>query len=377
MLKRFKRLRALIQKETIQLLRDRRTLAIMLISPVVALLLLAYAVDLTVDHIPMAVADMSKDARSRALVDALVASDYYDVAMYVDSEAAVIRAIDEGRVRAGLVIPAGFATRVKRGDAQALILLDGSDSFTVQSGYAAAAAVSQAQAMALTVEKVERMGASIGSLPITSSTRILYNPDIDDMIFMMPMLAAILMQLAAFNMTAVSVARERELGTIEQILVTAARPIELMISKIVPNIGLTVIVTLIIIATGIYWFQVPFKGNVWLFAWLSILFIISGLGLGLLVSTVAKTQNQAQQVTGVILLLSILLTGFVYPREPMPPVARFIGNLIPLTYFGRIIRGIFTKGVGLTFLWEDVLALVFYVVAVVALAWATFKRRLD
>lgn len=375
--KQLRRLRALIQKESIQLLRDRRTLAIMLIAPVLALLLLAYAVDLTVDHIPTAVVDMSKDARSRALVEALVASGYFDVTMYMDSEEAVIRAIDEGRVQAGLVIPAGFATRVKRGDAQALILLDGSDSFTMQSGYAAAAAVSQAQAMELTVEKVERMGASIGSLPITSSTRILYNPDIDDMIFMMPMLAAILMQLVSFNMTAVSVARERELGTIEQILVTAARPIELMISKIVPNIGLTAVVTLVIIVTGIYWFGVPFKGNIWLFAWLSILFIISGLGLGLLVSTVTKTQNQAQQVTTVIVLVCMLLTGFVYPREPMPPVARFIGNLIPLTYFGRIIRGIFTKGVGLTFLWEDVLALVFYVVAVVTLAWATFKRRLD
>lgn len=145
----------------------------------------------------------------------------------------------------------------------------------------------------------------------------------------------------------------------------------------VPNIFLTVLNMLSVILVGVFWFGVPFRGNLWLFAWLSLLFIISGLGLGLLISTVSQTQKQAQQISSLILMLNMLLTGFMYPRAPMPPVIRAVGNLIPLTYFTRIIRGVFTKGIGLSFMWEDVLALLVYGTVVMTLASATFKKRLD
>ena len=377
MRRRLKRLAALTRKETIQLLRDRRTLAIMLITPLLELLFLGYAMDLTVDHIPTAVADMSMDVQSRAFLDALVVSEHFDMEMVAQSEAHVIRAIDEGRVRAGVVIPPRFTARVERGDAQVLVLLDGSDSFTVQSGYSAAVAIAQARAMELMVKKVSRTGASVGALPITSSARTLYNPDMSGMVFFVPALAAMLMQLVSLNLTTMAVVRERELGVLEQLLATPARPIELMISKMVPNVFLTVLNMLTIVLVGVFWFGVPFKGNLWLFAWLSLLFIISGMGLGLLISTVSQTQKQAQQVYSLILLLSMLLTGFMYPRAPMPPVIRAVGNLIPLTYFIRIIRGIFTKGVGLSFMWDDVLALLVYGTVVMGLASVTFKKRLD
>jgi ABC-2 type transport system permease protein len=378
MRKSLKRIGALIQKETIQILRDWRTLAMILSLPLIEMFLFAYAVTLTVDHIPTAVADMSRDAQSRAFVEALEISGYFDMEMHVEGKEQVLQAIGEGRVKAGVVITPDFAAQIERGDAQALIVLDGSDSFTVQAGYSAASAIAQAQGMELMLEKAGQMGQDgIGSLPIYTSTRILYNPNMDGLVFMIPGIAALLLLLLTIGQVSTSVVRERELGTLEQILVTPVRPLELIIGKMTPNILLTVIDMLIIILAGVFWFDVPFQGNPWLFAWLSLLYIVSGLGLGLLVSTGAQTQKQAQQITTMLMLLGMLLTGLIYPRAPMPPVVRAFGNLIPATYFIRIARGIITKGVGLSFMWSDVLVLVIYGTVTMMLAAATFKKRLD
>jgi len=377
--KRLKRLVAVIKKEMIQVLRDRRTLAIVLITPLLELFLFSYAVDMTVDHIPMAVADMSLDNESRALIKALTASGYFDITLSVRDEEQVVRAIDEGRVQAGVVIPPDFAQQVERGDAQALILLDGSDSFTVQSGYSAAMAIAQAEAIDLLAQQVGRLGISVSldSLPVTTATHVLYNPALDDMVFIVPALAVLILQVLSVNLTAMAVARERELGTIEGLLITPIRPTELMLSKMTPNLFVSAVGLASITLLGIYWFDVPFQGDPWLFAWVSLLFIISGLGLGLLISTVSHTQHQAQQITVLLFLLNLLLTGFIYPRAPMPPVVQAIGNLIPLTYAIRITRGIFTKGVGLSFVWTDVLALAFYGGMMIIAASVTFKKRLD
>ena len=370
---------ALTKKELTQLVRDRGTFALILFLPVVELLLFAYAVSLTVDHIPTAVADLSLDAQSRAFVDALTVSGFFDVTLRVQDESQVIRAIDEGVVRAGIVIPPDFASQTERGGAQVLILLDGSDSFTVQSGYSAAAAIAQDRATQMLLEQFGRAGASGGviTLPVVTASHILYNPDMDDMVFLVPAIAAAILQLMSLGLTAMAVVRERELGTIEQLLVTPARPLELMVAKMVPNLLVSVFNLVFLMALSVFWFGVPFQGNPWLFGWLSLIFLASGLGMGLLISTMAKTQKQAQELTMLMVLLSLLLTGFIYPREPMPPVVRAVGNLIPLTYFIRIARGIITKGIGLEFLWTDALALVFYGVLMLVLASVTFKKRLD
>lgn len=379
-------------------MRDRRTLTLVLVLPFVELFLLAYAVDLTVDHIPTAVADLSQDRESQALIDALAVSGFFDVEAYLADESQLIQAIDEGRVRAAVLIPPDFAAQVERGTAQVLILLDGSDSFTVQSGYSAALAITQAHGLELMVQKAGRLGAtlkrpspsadlpapatagpppSLGSLPVNSVTRVLYNPTMDDMVFLLPAIAAFLLQTMAVNLTAQSVVRERELGTIEQLLSTPARPMELMISKMLPNLVVTFIGLMCVTFVGGYWFEVPFRGNIWLFAWLSLLFAISGLGLGLLISTIAQNQKQAQMITTLVLLLSLLLTGFVYPRASMPAVVQAVGNLIPLTYFIRITRAVYTKGVGLSFFWGDVISLAIYAGVVMLGAAITFKKRLD
>ena len=380
MRKRLQRLTALIQKETFQLIRDRRTLMMILALPLIQLFLFAYALKLTVDHLPTALVDQSHDAKSRALIEDLENSGYFDMNFILQDEKQVIQLIDNGQARAGIVIPPDFSAHLERGDANLLILLDGSDSFSLQAGFNAASSIAQTYNVNLITEKVTRSGnagVSLGSLPQSSELRVLYNPDSNDLVFILPGLAALIIQSLAVASAATAVVRERESGTLEQILTTPARPIELMISKLVPTLVLILLDMFIILGIGVFWFKVPFQGNPLTGILLAFLFIISCLGLGLMVSTLARTQKQAQQISNVLMLFSLLLSGFIYPRNNMATIPKAIGSLLPLTYFIRIARGIITKGVGMSILWSDTLVLVFYAVVIISLAAATFRKRLD
>jgi len=379
MAKSLQRLRALIYKEALQVLRDRRTLILFFALPLIELFLFAYAVSLTVTHLPTALVDQSLDTRSRDFTQALVNSGNFDITLILQNEQQVQQAIDAGTVKAGMVIPPDFSDQVLNGKGSVLLLLDGSDSFSVQSGYNAALSIAQKYALDLTIEKVQSREASgaTGTLPITTATRVLYNPDIKDLIFILPGLIALIMQIILVTHSAMALVREREAGTLEQLLATPARPAEMVVAKLIPGMAVAMLDMAVILAIGVFWFQVPFQGSVLLLAGLSILFIISGMGLGLIISAVARNQRQAQQLTAVIQLLAMLLTGFLYPRTTMPVWTQIIGNLVPMTYFVRIIRGIMTKGVGMAFLWTDSLTLLVYAGIALAIAAAVSKKRLD
>jgi drug efflux transport system permease protein len=381
--KSLKRLAALLRKETTQLLRDRRGLLLILGLPLIQLFLYAYAANTSVYHIPLVVADQSNDRKSREFIQALVNSQYFDVALRLQSEGEVIDAIDKGEVRAGLVIPPTFATTTDRGTANVLMLLDGSDSASASAGAGAAALVAQSYSLQLASERVERQGVTITSpaafqaLPITASTRVLYNPDMIDIWFVLPGLVGLLLQTLAVQQAALVVVRERELGTIEQILITPTRPLELVLAKMIPLLFLSLLGMGIITGIGVFWFGVPFQGNLFLYFWLGLLFIASSLGLGLLISNRAHTQREAVQSALATMLFGMLLSGWIYPQSAMPAIPRFIGDLIPMTYFLRISRAIFTKGVGLEFVWSDALVLVVYTLVVTLIAAKNFKKRLD
>lgn len=214
-------------------------------------------------------------------------------------------------------------------------------------------------------------------MPVVMAERVLYNPDMDDLAFILPGLIALLVQNVITAQAAVGVVRERELGTMEQLLATPIRPIELLIAKLVPGLILVLGDAAIILSLGVFWFKVPFHGDLGLFAGMIVLFIIAGIGLGLLISTVSKSQRQAQQISVVLMVFTMLLTGFIYPRTSMPLWSQWVGNLIPLTYFVRIARGVVTKGVGLAYFWQDAVALAVFAVATFGLAAALFKKRLD
>ena len=383
-----RRIWAVIQKEFIQTLRDRRTLAIQLALPLIQLFLYGYAIRMSVDHVPTVVADQSLDAASRAYVEAMTTSGYFDVVAYVPDQAEAVQAVDEGRAQAAVVIPPGFAARVERGQAQVLFVVDGSDLFTSQSAYNAASSIAQAHATELLMARMARTGQALrqsseqatgiqGLLPLDVRIRILYNPNLDDLWFLVPGMLAMLLQVQSITLTAAAVVREREVGTIEQILVTPIRPGELMLGKVVPNIVIALVNLLTILGLGVFWFGVPFQGNFWLFLWLAFLYVFSGLGLGLLISTVSQNQKQAQQLIGMFTLVGIVLGGFVFPRYAMPPAIRPIGWLFPLTYFIPLSRGIITKGVGIEFMWGQVGALFVYVVVIMVFAARAFKEGLD
>ncbi|RLC81423.1 MAG: ABC transporter permease [Chloroflexi bacterium] len=374
------RIWAVIQKEFIQTMRDRRTLMMLLSMPIIQLLLFGYAVHMSVEHIPTAVADQSRDSASQAYVSAMEASGYFDVVAYVPSQAEVTRAIDEGRVQAGIVIPPDFAAHVEQGDAQALFLVDGSDLFTSQSAYNAATAIADVHATGVLLEKLERSGQipqDQSLLPLDALVRILYNPNLTDLWFIIPGMCAMILQTQTIALTTAAVVREREMGTIEQLLVTPILPIELMIGKIVPNIIIALINMLTILALGVFTFHVPFQGSFWLFFWLAFMYVFSGLGLGLLISTISQNQQQAQQMNMALALVGMLLGGFMFPRSAMPAALRLVGNLFPLTYFIPISRGIITKGIGIEFLWGQVVALLIYVFVVMTIASRAFKQGLD
>ena len=381
--KRIQRLSALIRKETTQLLRDRRTLMFIIALPFIELVLFAYAVSLTVYHLPTAVVDQSHDEKSRQFIQAMVNSQYFDMTVSLQTEPQVIQAIDEGQTKAGIVIPPDFAAHIQRGDASVLIILDGSDSFSVQSGYAGASSVAQAFSIGLTTERLQAMGTALGGAgsltasPIVTSTRVLYNPDLKDLWFILPAIIGMIIQTLAVAQAAMIVVKEREIGTIEQILATPTRPLELILGKMIPLLVIILLLTGVILALGVFWFGVAFQGSLWLYFWLSLLFIGSSLGLGLLVSTISRTQKQAQQISMVIMLFSMLLSGIVYPRNAMPLVPQLIGDLLPLTYFIRISRAIITKGVDLSYVWQDGLVLLGYGLLVVLIASLSFKKRLD
>lgn len=381
--RRWLRISALIIKETTQLLRDRRTLMMIFGLPLIELFLFGYAVSLTVYHIPTAVVDQSQSKESRDFIQALVNSQYFDVTQVLQNQNQIMQQIDAGQVKAGIVILPAFASDIESGNANVLILLDGADSFSVQSGYSAASIIAQNYSIQLTVEKVQQAGAAAGplrqalSMPITTSIQVLYNPDLRDLWFILPAIVGMIMQSLAVVLAAMAIVREREVGTLEQLLATPTRPLELILGKMIPLLLVCLLVIGITLGLGVFWFGVPFQGNLWLYLWLALLFIASSLGLGLLVSTVARNQKQAQQITQMLMIFSMLLTGLVYPRNAMPVVSQFIGDLIPLTYFIRISRGIVTKGVGLSFFWGDALVLLIYGITVMIAASLSFRNRLD
>jgi ABC-2 type transport system permease protein len=371
---------AVIQKEFIQTLRDRRTLLIQLSLPMIQLFLYGYAINMNVDHVPTVVADQSLDAASRAYVSAMTTSGYFDVVRYVPGQDEVVQAIDQGNAQAGVLIPPDFSARVERGDAQVLLLVDGSDIFTSQSAYNAATAIAQAHATEVLMTRIERAGGGTerqNLLPLDARVRILYNPNLDDLWFLIPGMAAMLLQVQSIALTAAAVVREREVGTIEQILVTPIRPAELMLGKIVPNIVIALVNLLTVLGLGIFWFGVPFQGSFWLFIWLAFMYVFSGLGLGLLISTVSQSQRQAQQLIGMFTIVGTVLGGFIFPRYSMPLALRLVGNIFPLTYFIPIARGIITKGVGIECLWEQVGALLVYIVVIMTFAARAFRQGLD
>lgn len=364
----WRRIWAMTLKEFIQLWRNRLVLPAMLAGPLLEMMLFAAAIHTDVRHIPMVVADQSVSPASRSYLNAFTTSDSFDIVSAVPGENDVVKAIDSGQASVGLVIPPDFAARVKQHDATVLMVVDGSDAFASQAATSSATAISQQYAISLS-----RQLAS----PLNPHVQILYNPDLQDLWFVIPGLASFLLYGVSLKLTAFAIVREREVGTIEALLVTPLRPIELMIAKIIPNLCLGIVLTATNLPIGILMYGVPFRGSVVLFAFLAIMFAFSGLGLGLAISSISQSQLQAQQASTLLNIGAMFLSGFMFPVYALPVALRIIGYILPLTFFLPIINGILIKGVGLADLWAPALAMTVLSLIIFFAGTRFYRQTLD
>lgn len=373
------RLRALVRKEFTQIVRDPRTLFITFAIPVIQIFLLGYTATTDVRNIPLAVFDQDRSPAARRLLDAYRAADYFRLAYDVQSETELRQRIESGEARAGLVIPPGYGAAVAgSGAAQIAFVLDGSDPNVASTSLAAAELIGQAHATTLAVERLARTGlARSFSFPVEVRSQVWYNPDLISAYFMVPALIGMILQLLTTMLTATAIVRERERGTIEQLIVTPIRPWELIVGKILPYVGIAFFDTVEVLIVGTLVFGLPIRGSLGLLLVLSALFLATSLGIGLLISTFAKTQQEAMMLSWFTLLPTVFLSGFFFPLAAMPPLLQAISRVIPVRYFLIIIRSILLKGAGIESLTGEVAALAIFGVLVLTAAAARFRKRLD
>lgn len=373
------RLFSLIRKEFIQIIRDPRTLALTFVMPVMQLLLLGYAATNDVRNVPLAVFNQDKSQASRELLDAYRAADYFRLDFDVTSEEELQALINNGSARAGLIIPPGYSDALAAGQtAPVAFVIDGSDPTVAGTALAAATFIGQAKSTRITLERLAARGQA-GALkpPLEVRTQVWYNPDLISAYYMIPALIGMILQFLTVILTATAIVRERERGTIEQLIVTPIRAWELMVGKLAPYVIISFINTLEILAAGVLLFGVPINGSLPLLLLLAALFLVTTLGLGLFISTIANTQQEAFITSFFTMLPSIFLSGFFFPLAAMPQVLQWASYAIPLRYFLIIVRGIVLKGVGVEALWPEIIALSIFAVVIMGGAVLRFRKRLD
>lgn len=372
------RLLAIVRKEFIHIVRDPRTLGVMFVLPIVQLVLLGYASLSDVRNIPLALLDNDRSAESRQLLDSYLASGQFQLEFVVDSEAELTRLIDAGAVKAGLIIPRGYGREIAaRQQVSVAFFIDGSDPSVANTALSSARLIGQAHGNALMLETIERRGAINMQAPIDIRTRVWYNPDMLSVYFMIPALIGLILQLQATMLTSGAIVRERERGTIEQLIVTPIRPFELMLGKTLPYMLVAFFMVIEVLVVGSFWFKVPIRGNIVFLLFASLLFLLVVLGLGLMISTVASNQQESMLLTIATILPSVFLSGFIYPISGLPQWLQAVSYVIPLSYFIDIVRSTMLKGVGFDVLASKVLILGLFAAVLLIVASLRFKKRLE
>ncbi|MEO6212570.1 MAG: ABC transporter permease [Vicinamibacterales bacterium] len=378
------RLRALVWKEFLELRLNPRLLGVVIVAPIIQLTLLGYAASTDVKDVPVVVADGDHSAASRELIDRFEASRNFSVIGAVTTVNEIGPHLETGGAWLALVIPAGYGNGLANGRPVTLQLAaDGTDanSTTVALGYATALVGAYAREI---VESGGLAASLSGGRPqhaqpaIDPRIRVWFNPELESRHFMIPGVLALVLLVVTVNLAAMAVVREKEIGTLEQLHVTPLRRWELIAGKLLPYGLIGMIDVLLVVAVAVFWFEVPLRGSFPLLFVISMLYVFCTLGLGLFISTISETQQQAMMTaTFFFLMPMIYLSGFIFPIENMPPAIRWVTYLIPLRYFLVIVRGIFLKGVGLEILWPQVAALSAWGAVVLSLAVARSRKRLN
>jgi ABC-2 type transport system permease protein len=361
----------LVRKELLELRQDPRLFGIVIMAPVIQLGVLGYAATTDVKDIPILVVDPDRTTASRGLVARIQASENFELVDVLDSTIGIDRWLDRGDAWMALTIPPGYGSSLAaRRPVMLQVVADGTDanSTNVAIGYVRALVAGYV---------LELAGGAAGRPPVSVEIRVLFNPRLESQDFMIPGIVAMLLLVVTTNLSAMAIVREKEVGTLEQLNVTPLARWELITGKLLPYGLIGVIDVVLVLVVAIYWFEVPMRGSVTLLFALSLVFLVCTLGLGLFVSSVSNTQQQAMLSSAFFFIMPMIyLSGFIFPIENMPTWIQPATYLIPLRYFLVIVRGIFLKGVGLEVLWPQALALAAWGVVVLTLATLRSSKRL-
>lgn len=369
----FRGLTSIVYKETIHVFRDPKTLVLMLLVPSIQLTVFGYAIDLDIKHIATAVYNLDGRQQSRDLIDAFTNAGTFTLKEMPQSDAALLQSIVAGRVQVGIKIPPDYTDRLLAGRTTAVqVLVDGSNSNVAMQALNVSNAIMLRRSLA-----VIGSGMGMSQVPIEARPRVLFNPDIKTANFMVPGLAGLVMQLVTMILTAFAIVREKENGTLEQLMVTPVSRLGLMMGKLVPFFVIGALETTLVLCLMRFLFSVPIEGSIGLLALFSAPFLFTALGFGLLVSIFSTTQIQAVQVAFLIILPSVLLSGFVFPQETMPTPIYVLAQGIPLTYYIRILRGIIIRGAGFNELWPQAAVLVGMGVLLLTVSAMRFRKTLS
>jgi ABC-2 type transport system permease protein len=371
---RLGRIRAVARKEFLHVLRDPRSLAMAIAVPVLMLILFGYALTLDVDKVPMVIWDQSQTETSRDLVSRFTGSPYFALQSYVDHYDELERAIDRREAMVGMVIPVDFGGQIAAGrDAPVQFIVDGSDSntATIAIGYAEVIAQLYAEA------QLQRSGGPHLQIPLDVRARVWFNADLESRNYIVPGLIAVIMMVIAALLTSLTVAREWERGTMEQLISTPVKTPELILGKLVPYFSIGMCDVLLAVLMGEFLFRVPLRGNVALVFGMSAVFLVGALSMGMMISIVTRNQLLSTQIAMVATFLpAFLLSGFIFPIANMPRVIQIITYVVPARYFVALLKGIYLKGVGLEILAGEAALLAFYGAAMLLLANLRFKKKL-
>jgi ABC-2 type transport system permease protein len=370
-----KRLLALTWKEFLQLKRDPITLRMILLVPIMQILIFGYAINYDVKHLKMVVLDEAKSVESRDLVAKMVATGYFDVVGQADSFDALRHAIDSARASVGLVIDHNFGKDFHRGaPARALLIVNASDTTTSSQAMSIAAGISNGASIRILAQKA---GWKHDSLPLDLRVRPWYNPDLKTSSFIIPGLIAVILTFTLIQFTASAIVRERERGTLEQLQVTPATRTEIILGKIFPFTVIGYVQLTMTLLLMRFLFGIVIQGSIVELYLVGLVFIAAVLGLGMFISTLARTQMQAMQMSTFVLLPFVFLSGYVFPIDGMPKIFQFLSRLIPARYFIDVLRGIILRGAGIRDLWPPIAWLTFYTVLIIGLAVLRFKKTAE
>jgi ABC-2 type transport system permease protein len=372
-----RRIRALIWKEFIELRRSPQLLRLVIIAPILQLTMLGYAATTDVRHVPLVVVDGDRSPRSRQLIERFASSPYFDIVKEESRPSAVETDLATGGAWLAMIVPAGFGRDIERATPAIAaspptiqVIADGTDA----NSSGVALAYVQGLVSEFNTSLAEERGA--GTPALEGRVRIWFNPDLESRNFMVPGVLAVLLLIVTANLTSMAIVREREIGTLDQLNVTPLGRWEMILGKLLPYALVGFVDVLLVIAVAVFWFAVPLRGSVLLLLAASLVYLLCTLGLGLFVSTISSTQQQAMMTATFFILIPMLyLSGFIFPIENMPHVIQYVTTLIPLRYFLVIVRGIFLKGVGLSILWPQFAAMGAWGVAILALAAFRSHKR--